>query len=685
LDPERFRLALYRVVGIYPSKKFKVNIHSWPVPDFPIAEYNPEWTAEELAQWKNTLPVMRHKQFVVPDDITEWNQILGGGSLNPDNEVGDLIPYEIIPLHDYQTYGDENEPYDLTKFASYSENNLFLNYIVKSHAPWTELDDSYRTNYHLLTLRATNSPDNESISISYKFTPSTFTRPPELKVSGDIIVEDPNFPLQGGERNIAERKVTFTIKGTNDPVASPQATVINAVRGSAEVRGFLPGVDPDSGSGYFLDEDGIPTYNPSNHLTYNIEDPPEGFVYNTYTGEYIFNQNNSEYVGFQAGRELTMLREYSVTDKAGTQAYNTITILLQGANSSFVAEDPPVPQAKALDLSGLEDDPAPTQEWDPEPYFESAETGDTQIFDKVEVEIPFPDVDANNNVLGWQGRVSRVELKEVDPPEIRIKRVDGKSTKMSIVQPSDFIFSATTDAARVGGAATKFLVDFTPKPKNYDFLAEGEEIQITYTLKGLVNNAPFVGNFEDLSDFQKKKVLSDMIQFAYSDDWRSKIFNPREDPAFNNIFTFPTGDSVTRDSNIPVINIDQVTRAVSSNFIYEFELWNANENRPNTNASPGNDDRVYLTRGLIYEFDQEAEELLFYASDDTIRSNPLDWDSVLGILQNTEGVLKKEYFDNYMLPLGLNRNDASGNSWRWNKDRSAKTKGYLIFGFIPQF
>jgi hypothetical protein len=276
-----------------------------------------------------------------------------------------------------------------------------------------------------------------------------------------------------------------------------------------------------------------------------------------------------------------------------------------------------------------------------------------------------------------------VELKEVDPPEIRLKRADGISVKMNQVEPSDFIFSVTTDAEEVGGAATKFLVDFTPKPKNYDFLGEGEEIQITYTLRGLVNNAPFVGNFENLFPAQKRKILSDMIQFAYPDDWRSRIFNPREDPAFNNIFTFPTGDSVTRDSNIPAINIDQTTRAVSSNFIHEFLMWDSSGESPFLRAAASNEGSVYITRGLIYEFDEAAEELLFYASDDVMRSNPLDWESVLSILQNTEGVLKTDYFVDAMLPTSMNKSDDSGNSWRWNKDRSAKTKGYLIFGFIP--
>ena len=678
--PGKVQAALYRVVGVYPSKKFKINVHAWPTPDFEIPKYNPEWTDLEKQQWEGNLPEMRHTQFVIPDDIPEWNTILGDGLTDADNTTSDLIPYEIIPLHDWLTYGGENEPYDLTKFASYSQNNLFLNYIVKSHAPWTGLGDTYRTNYHLLSLRFTSSEDDDSIVSSYRFTISTFTLPEEIRFENNIIAEDPNFPLQGGERNIAERQVTFTIKGTNDPIQQPDPLIILAVRGDTEKDGFLPGSDPDSSSAGT--EGGITYYSTESHLTYSVLSPIPGFVYNPYTGQYIFNQNNAAYASLGIGQTREELMEYTVQDKSGFTVYNTITIQIQGSSSSFVAEDPPAPEAEEISLVDSDDDPAPTHEWDPEPYIESLETGDTQVFEKVTVEIPFPEEDSGGNVLGWQGRVAKFQLEEVEPPVIRIKYPSGKSVVDSSYDPADFIFSVTTNGDNYGTSASKFIVDFTPKPRNYDFLKEGGELNVTYTLRGLVNNAPFVGNFETVFPAQEKKVKSDMVAFAFSDDWRSRIWNPREDPAFNNIFTFPTGDSVTRDTNIPVINIDPISRAVSSNFISEFDMINPSGEDPSSRVPVEGD--VYITRGLVYEFDESTEELLFYASDDTTQSSPLDWDSVMSILQsNGQAVAKTDYFNSLMLPSGFDRNDETGKKWRWNETHSAMGKGYIIYGFIP--
>jgi len=692
--PGKVQAALYRVVGVFPSKKFIVNVHSWPTPDFDITPYNDEWSDEQKTAWRDNLPEMRHKQFVIPDDIAEWDKILGDGLVDQDNEKADIVPYEIVPLHDWKTYEGENEPYDLTKFASYSENNLFLNYMVKCYAPWTNLGDTFRINYFLLTVRFTNSTEDNTISTSYKFTPSTFDLPQEFKVFGDIVLEDPNFPLQAGERNIAERQITFTIQGTNDDPSQPEAVIINAVRGDQEKTGFLPGSDPDGQGAYSEDENGNPVYIIGENLYFQIDgEEPPGFLYNNYTGQYVFNQNNEAYVTLKRGQSVTFEIDYTVVDPEGSIIVNQVIIEVQGSDSTFTAPDPSPPIANGVErFDQLEDNPAPVNDWDPEPFVESLELGETQVFEKVEVTIPLPERDSDNNILGWQGRVSRVELKDVQPPVIRKKYRNGKTIILGSADEADaqvgvddFIFSVVTDGKENGSGAQNYLVDFTPKPKNYDFLAQGEEIKITYTIQGLVNNAPFVGNFENVSEFQQRKILSDAIAFAYPDDWRSKIWNPREAPTFNNIFVQPTGDSITRDSNIPVINIDQVTRAVSTNFIAEFNMVDPGSTSPFGAASITNEDEVFLTRGLVYEFDEASEELLFYASDDLQRQSPLDWESVISILETSgQQVKKTDYFVDAMLPQGLDRLDETGKKWRYNYQYSVPSKGYMIYGYIPR-
>ena len=77
--PGKVQACLYRVVGVFPPKKFKINIHAWSVPERTLPELNP--TSENYDATLDSLLPMKHKQFVIPDDITEWNSLLGDGSI----------------------------------------------------------------------------------------------------------------------------------------------------------------------------------------------------------------------------------------------------------------------------------------------------------------------------------------------------------------------------------------------------------------------------------------------------------------------------------------------------------------------------------------------------------------------------------------------------------------------------
>lgn len=687
--PFKAQACLYRMVGVYPPKHFKINFHAWEVPDRDLPALDEG--AENYFELVRELLPMKHKQFVIPDDIVEWNQITGNGTLNPDGDKADIFPYEIVPAHDYATYVDEDDPYDLTKFAAYSENNLFLNYVIKAHAPWTGLDDTLRVNYYALNLRATNPSDGEELQISYSLKPITFDIPQEFRFEGNIYVEDPQFPLQAGDRSIATRQITYTIKGTDDPTQSTGIYTISAHRGDREKTGILPGLDPDCIPVRRNQETGILSYFPGSSVTFSVENPPEGFVYNEFTGEYVFDQNISAYAQYGIGQGVNFEFNYIVKDPAGGESYGAIAIYLTGSTSTFVSPGPQVPEAIPDSLANSTDAPPPSNEWDPEPILESEETGEVQNFDKIRTLIPLPENDEKGCPWGYSSRVARIEIKDVEAPIIKLKVGNTYYDDPGGFSPDDFIFSVTTDGGRINKAAN-FVTDFTVKSGNYDRLAANQELSITYTIKGMLNTSPFVGNWENLTESQKRKVRSDFIKFAFAGDWRGRISNEREENTANNINSKVLEDSVTRDTpQIPVINIDIPNRDITANWIREFYWYSddaekadpkmaiafQNENQETVTY----DDESIKILNLNYEFDQSYKELLFYTVDDTNKLEPIDDESLLDIINNSAEVeiWKKWVWD--ALPSGTDRNDDSGLKWRVDRERTKPLKGYLIFGW----
>lgn len=722
--PGKVQAALYRLVGVYPSKRFKVNINSWDVPDRALpAEYVPPVnTGDSYIRFK------RHKQFTIPDDIPDWNTILGNGFKDSSNEVADIIPYEIVPAHNYYEPLNEEDAYtpsDLTKFASYSQNSIFLNYIVKAYAPWTNLDDSLRINYYILTLQATNDPTSDLIAIRYNLNPSTFNLPKEFKYEGNIYLEDPNFPLQAGDRNVMERTINYKIQGTDDgaqPALLPIA--FDVVRGESAAQGFLPFIDPDwstlAGPKSFqisntaempssvadyaelnkrYKKEGKPPIVPP---AFEIQGAPPGFKIEPTTGQFIMEQNVEAFKDFQSGWLAIFDFEYFVTSK-GIQIANGIQIKVIGADITDFVEDPPdfeLPPPYDPDLDQFASSELPSANpWDPEPIIESEEIGEDQFFEKIRVEIPFPETDEGGNVFGWQGRNPEIILEDVEEPVIGFILPNGEYTTDPSIRTAlglggsasgHFIFSRDTNATASGDKAVKFITDFTVKRRNYDILPAGLTVVITYTLKAKVNNAPYVGNFEDLSDFQHRKIRSDMVAYAYPQDWRSKIYNPRN-ASQTPYFSTPTDVSVTRDENLPLINIDLAERATSYNYIIEFPLYAVSGGTESPDPVFGLGDILgedfavsIVTSRLKYKFDETAQELLFFAFDDLLDQFPLDYESVVSILQNNgQQVLVKEYFSQLLLPTGFDRNDASGKKWRWNYQRSKPTNAFLIFGYLP--
>lgn len=687
--PGKVQAALYRLVGVYPPKRFAINFHAWQVPDRDLPDL--DQSSENYFELLRQLVPRQHKQFVIPDDIPEWNQIMGDGTLDPSSERSDIVPYELIPAHDFQTYDTENEPYDLTKFASYSQNQLFLSYIVKAYAPWTNLIDTLRINYYILNLRATYLPGDEGIEIAYNLKPSTFNIPPELVFDGRIYVEDPNFPLQAGERNVATRQITYKIIGTEDPLQATGILNISALRGDNEKRGLLIGSDPDAVPA-ILDPQGSGKYAyfPGRSLKFEVFDAPEGFFYEQNTGEYVFDQNISRYGNLGTGQAEELEFTYAVTAPNGQQATGTIKIFVLGSSSTFISNGPAPLEAVTIDASSDAQGP-PEHEWDPEPIIEADTTGETQVFDKVTTLIPLPETDVDGNVWGWAGRAAQIDIVDVSPPIIKLKVGDVYYDNPAGFSADDFIFSATTDATRLG-KVSNFKTDFTVKSANYDKLAPGDELSITYTIEGLLNNAPFVGNFEDLNDFQKRKIQSDVIQFAFPGDWRGSIYNPREESPNNNIFATVLDDSATRDTpQLPVLNIDIARNDLTANWIREFYWYSEESGKEDPKmallftdeqgVSKSYEDEYLKVVNLVWDFSSFDKELLFYAPDDVRKLEPLDDQSIQDAINSAAQIQIKKRWVWDLLPSGTDRSEESGTKWRVDREYSDPLKGYIIFGW----
>lgn len=687
--PGKVQACLYRVVGVFPPKKFKVNIHAWPVPDRTLPDLNPG--SENYFQTVDSLLPMKHKQFVIPDDITEWNSLLGDGFAGTEQqEFSEIIPYEIVPAHDFQTYDNPETAYDLTKFASYSQNNLYLNYVVKAYAPWTGFGDSLRINYYALTIRATNLPDNGGIETSYSFKPSTFGIPEEFKFEGAIYIEDPKFPLQAGDRNLATRQITYKIKGTDDETSNVNQISITAMRGDTEKRGILTGSDPDAIPVILDSETRKYKYVIGQNLKFTVSGQPAGFLFDSNTGEYVFDQNISPYGIYNNGQGTQFDFQYTVEDPAGTILTSLITIYLIGGNTSFVSTGSELVGSVGSNSTGTGGAP-PVNEWDPEPVVESTETGEEQTFTKIKVDIPLPSQDNKGNIWGFAGRRAQIKIKDVKPPIIKLKVGSQYFDDPAGFDANDFIFSVETDQGRIG-AASNFVTDFTIKKANYDRLGPDQELSITYTIEGLLNNAPFVGNFENLGEFQKRKIRSDFIKFAFAGDWRKNIFNNRTESLNNNFFSSVVGASATRDTlKSHQLNIDITERNVTANWIREFTWYSEEEGREDprsalqSEAMDGTltsyEDEYLKVVSLNWDFSTLYDELLFYTLDDVSKAEALDDESILEAIETASQIQIKRKWLATALPIGMDRNDSSGKKWRLDRERTEPLKGYIIFGW----
>lgn len=599
--PGKVQWSVARAVGVYPPKQFRINFHAWRLPDEDLpAEYNSET--------QDSFPSAIYNTFVIPDDIQEWSQLVGNGLIREDNPAlnqNEVVAYEVLPAHDFYDFEAGTEP-DLTKFVSYSSNHLHLNYVIKTYAPWTGIDDSLRINYYALNLRAqfnVEDEENPLIVFDYNFNPSTFNLPPEMTFGGEIYVEDENFPIQAASGRFAAEPITYRFKGRQDPPVvptnpdgTPQPLGFSITRGASAAVGVMFASDLDR----------------SDTLTWSVSDAPPGFVYNSTNGKYIFEPNVAEYEVIASGQKFTLEFSYTVTDSAGNSTSNGFLIDITGnPNASSVPEPSPPPDSTPIPPFNMGDyDPAPDRSWDPDPFEEDETTGGPPqaLGGVVQSVMLLPDTDSAGNILGWQGRRPQIVVEEV----LATLRLNDHLAEDIPFAISDFGEFTVTESYGEDGKINGLLCTLDLNDLNLDWLTENDELQLTYTVTAKVNGAPYVGSFEDLNANQLRKIRSDFIEFAHDTDWRASIYNLRTNNTVANMLSKVEEDSTTRDDAYPYFNIDPVTGTISTDFVKEFYMHNLAGIREGDSETALDDQVVSLTNSLTYDFSDVEKELLFY-------------------------------------------------------------------------
>jgi hypothetical protein len=642
------------------------------------------------------LPYGTVTQFRIPDDIPEWEFLSGGGGLDYTvNNGPNNFAYDLVPIHRLHEHLDDVPELDHTKFASYDRNILFLHYVLITYAPWTGFGEDLRINYYNLNLKFTLTADDSfvpSITQSYTINPGTFNLPNYFKIFNDNVLEMKEFPLQAGDRNEFTRTVTFKIKGlTNVPVVQPEQNIF-ARKGSFEKYGFVSMLSEDSN--YLQEEDGVLYYHP-NRAPHFTSTGLAGFDIHPRSGRWVFDQNVSSY----AGLTDSQLLDVSVTvfvmpdgsPEGSASLEQVINFQIFGTDSNYVSNIVEAPEA--LPFEYIEVEQPPSNSYDPDEYIEDETLVPyaLQEFEEIEVFIPFPAADDDGSAFGWQGQNPVFSFEEVEDPDI-VLSIEGANSAIIYTQAddnrvtsNDFTFNVVTSDGPVPstGEGGGYLVRFKPNNKNFDFLHGTETLHITYAITARYNEAPYVGNFEDLNEFQRKSLRASAIYHADPSDWRYDIFNPVSEPQYDG-YVYTTGDSALRDTIFSEINISPSTLSVSGNYLHEFKLGNTDPKEDLLEIDQG---FLNYTSRLRYEFDEESEELLFYDknldADPTVENPPLSTTQALAIVYGSKSTPKSRYFSiAKSLPSGFDRDDISGNSWRKHIE-SREVYAYLVYGYLP--
>lgn len=706
LTGKKIQAGIIRANAVYPPKNIHINVHGWPA--LPFRPINPDDDS--------TLPNGSFVRFSVPDDIEEWDLLSGAGGLDATVDKQQNFAYDLVPIHHLHDYLEDVDELDHAKFASYEDNNLFLHYVIITYAPWTGFDNDLRINYYSLNLKfrlVVSESFTTSIEKSYTIAPASFNLPDYFRVFNDIVSESPEFPLQAGTRNTFTKEITFRIEGKASPITinnkATDVVSVSATQGNNEVRSFvfLESFDANYYE-YVINDEGEQQlfYHPSRAPVFTT---PNGFIpgfaIHPRTGEYVFDQNNSAYIPLDLGQTLIVEQTVKVQHPGSTapDGADTTVILrfsITGVGSNYQTTSVQIPPASVFPYETVAP-PPDLQEYAPEAYIEdttlqsvdNSSSPQNQEFEEVEVFIPFPAATDQGNVFGWQGQEPTLTFPEQIIPTVVL--ATGQSfagdTEEYFIEPKDsngnplftdedFDFELVDPEGPLS-SESGIVVKFKPKDSSYHILSENETLFITYSVVGNYNEAPYVGNFENLNDFQRKAIRATSIYNADPEDWRSNIYNPVD--LSDQTYLFPeTDDAVRRDTFSLPINISMRRKVVSMNYLHEFNLKGY---EPTEEFEGINDGDINFTKRLGFDFTDDNgvayEDVFFY--DKASTKEALDDSQIISIINQSLTLPKNKFFDiEKMMPSGFDRDSGDVSKWNMHVD-SKHVYGYLIYGYLP--
>lgn len=689
----KVQLGFSRSVGVYPAKQYKINITNYEL----ITDVEPSSIPDQSIG----APYM-HRRFIVPDDIAGWNPLDYVYAVEP---ASNPIP------------GENISPADLTKFAAYSGDELFLNYIIKCYAPFENVNDALLVRYYPLNLRV-----NVYGQIDYVLGESTLN-------FADFSegMESKEFPVKGNAPPPIEEYVTFTYVGLQDAPITTDVNVIAAV-GGPTTSGQIPMSDYDEKE------------NP--YLVVQLNDvPPDGFYLEPTTGYYEFDPNVLTGLGPNDVLELSIgftVLESNIANPVGTNG--SINFTVYGSVGIFQGPEPPT-----ISPPDLPDpynpppatNPAPVRTWDPAPIYQDGALDplDLQVFDPVEVVIP---IDEELRFEDYYLSVSvqvpvRVVLEKYLEPVVRLNDAlyedwsDYISTDVRAVAPR--LLEEDADLIVEEGIVTGIRVRYTPEPMSLAFLGGNDVLKVTYKFKASLAVAPYVGNFEDLNDFPARHLRRELLNNAFPNDWRA-ILNPKVlDEETEELTDIDDENIQARDTDISHINFDESGESLAVNYVHAFNITKTAINRTGQLNGIVNNSVVSFSPLVepVYEKfipapgEEEQWGLRYYLVSDTLRQRPLTEAMAIDVLngsiandpnsqnpedyylandeqklypfnladaativENSFNINISDVIDRRSFPTLMNLDDNGGRSWRIDQENSVESQGYLIAALTQQ-
>lgn len=708
----RLSFAFSRSVGVYPAKRYHINAVNWtPVKDVTLSNI------EDRSQLPGPNIATR---FTIPDDIAGWD--------SDNNYIYEVAPANKPIPHNIT---GNTMPDDITKFAAYAGNELYLNYIIKCYCPFENVDDTLLIRYYPLNLRIGGDG-----SFSYVLGEPTLNFPIHY-----LVKESPDFPIKAGENEKGTVYIQIQYLGAEDYPIVVEAISVYAIVGGPITSGQLPLADPDDG-----DADNI-------HFEYDdqtsgvLAEPPTGFYFEPLSGYWEFDP--SSYIDILGPDESILL---PIGFRAVGGGYEETSVVKTVLNltvygSAYGATLPPVSSVPPPAL------PTPIYIPPEQPYIQGDEFTvveqiplplppgkETYVIKPFEVVIPLNAEEMQQSYLGTSSELRNVlSYTPVLKPIVRLNNTFYYyETGIGNLTPDITPELVEGEDGKVIG----IRVLYNPEPNtSIAFLDENDILSVTYKLEYGFNYAPYVGNFENLSVYPQRHLRRELAKNAFPYDWRKNLnpLIPGDPPT-----EIDNEDIHARDTNITPFNYDPINNIFTSNFAYEIDATKPVVFNDLSQASEAVNTPFAFTNLLVPEYnylepntalpgvnpanensfnisnigDPGGWRLRFYFVSDVDRARPLTEAFAQNLLKGELSILdqanypdtyffnsdtnkiypfsESEYFyigeqlnqyepnllwDPRMLPNRTDIANGSGRAWRYDFNRSVIDKAYIFTAY----